>query len=662
MSPRIFFSGRSGRVAFGAALALLLFAGAYAGDPLEPARDEFLHAYAQPGTLGTDSDALQAYPLYSYLVSKRIQHVLEQTAEIPAPGDEQARAFLQAHEFEPVGRDLRATWLRSLARRQDWVTYIKEYRRETADAPLRCYFLQARIAQQRPDAPMDPEISTDLLAQWLAPRQLPQECEPVFGWARQNGIVREEHIEQRLRLLLENDQGEFARMIAAQLPAERAAPFLQWADLLQRPEREIDALIAAQGKPVDPAALLAGWTKLARRNSRSALARYDRLLAARPPEGGDASAFALPLALSLAWDREPQALSYFARVSAEKLDDPALAWKARAALWADDWDQARDAIESMSPVQRGEARWRYWAARAAEHAGDAHAAHQLYESLQPDDNYYSAIAAARLKHKAEPHPRALSANAGQLDEIAAQPALVRARELFLCQLRAEALTEWLHGTGALPPELRKQAVALAAKWNWYDVAVATATQQKVFNDYALLYPRPYDEEVHPAAKRARVPDEVVYGIIRQESLFRPDARSSADALGLMQLQIGTARRTARQSKRRLPTSADLFDPAVNVALGAAHLRELLDRFGGQPAVALAAYNAGPNSAQRWLPPRATDADIWIENIPYNETREYVQRVHWHAVVFAWLKSGKAQDTRSWLKPVKPVVAKGKRAD
>jgi soluble lytic murein transglycosylase len=145
----------------------------------------------------------------------------------------------------------------------------------------------------------------------------------------------------------------------------------------------------------------------------------------------------------------------------------------------------------------------------------------------------------------------------------------------------------------------------------------------------------------------------VYSVIRQESLYRSDAVSTADARGLMQLQIETARRTARQFGRPTPTATALSDPAVNVVLGAAHLKELLDRFGGQLPLALAGYNAGPGAAQRWLPATSIDPDVWIENIPYNETRAYVQRILWHSVVFAWLRDGEAQDTRQWLTAVKP---------
>ena len=140
-------------------------------------------------------------------------------------------------------------------------------------------------------------------------------------------------------------------------------------------------------------------------------------------------------------------------------------------------------------------------------------------------------------------------------------------------------------------------------------------------------------------------------MLRTESLYDADVVSRAGAIGLMQLLPETAETTARHWQRQAPSKKDLTDPNVNVPLGAAQLREMLDHFGEQIPVAIAAYNAGPNAAARWLPDAPRDGDVWIENIPYNETRDYVQRVLWHAVVYAWRRSGAPQAAGALLAPV-----------
>ena len=645
------------RVLAAATLAMLSFGVAGAAGTAESyadARKIFQEAYARAsaGLLESpadDSPALRAYPLYPYLEEARIRQTLNIVAGPLEETDKRAEAFISAYAQAPVSRALKRAWLESLARRSLWAPFLAAYRDLDATDALRCQSFVARIELDRFEG-----LAAEIGKQWLMPRSLP-ECERAFAWMKENGVLTTQLIEQRSRLALLDGNAAFARQIIEQLPADRTGPLLQWASLIERPAIGIDALIAAADTPVEPSVLLAGWTRLARTDRQAARQRYEDLMRARKLEGAAASPYALALALALAWDREPAALDFFELVAPADLNDAALEWWARAALLAGKWELASNTIARMSEAARKTARWRYWAARAAGQRHDASAAKAIYEALLPDDNYYSAMAAAHLKRAVSLHPQALAPDATLLATIEAVPALERARELLLCGMRSEALSEWRFGFDTLPEAGRQLAIVLAANWGWYDQAIAVASSRSIFFDYPLLYPRPFDAEVDAAAHKAKLPPDLVYGIVRQESLYRPDAVSSAGARGLMQLTLETARRTARQIKRPAPNVGDLFDPSINTALGAAHLRELLDQFDGQIPVALAGYNAGPNAATRWLPSQKLDSDIWIENIPYNETRAYVQRVLWHQLTFAWLRSeGKAQRTEAWLAPIRPL--------
>jgi soluble lytic murein transglycosylase len=627
-------------------------------DPLAGTRQQFVLAYAaaEAGAAlssAADPPELRAYPLYPYLERARLIRALGNAkGEGPLAADDEARAFLASHAAEPVAADLQRAWLRSLAARSRWPMFLEHYSAAVADARLRCQRLQARIAlgQTR-------RLEQDIREQWLTPERLPSECEQAFDWLRARDGLTPALVEQRVRLLLGNGQTSFARVVARPLPAGQQAPLRRWADMLDNPAASLDAVFAHPelANELGDDALAAGWRKLARDDPSAALARYDRLLAVVPHRS--AARYTLALALGLAWDRRAaEALELFAAIPAAVFDDSARGWQARAALWARDWRQAQSAIAAMSEDERGQTRWRYWSARAAAVLGDEPAARQIYESLLPTDNFYAANAAARLHRPAEPHPERLEQDAALVESLGARPEFVRARELLLCGLRGPAFREWQAAFDGLSEAERTQAVALAARWQWHDVSVATATQQRVFYDYALLYPRPYDAEVSAAAELASIDASLVYGMIRQESLFRSDAVSPAGAVGLAQLLPETAARTARAWRGTDPGAVDLLDPGVNIQLGAWHMRDLSDRFDRQTAVALAAYNAGAEAAERWLPQASLDADIWIENIPYNETREYVERVLWHRIVFAWLATGEPQPVDALLTPIAPVGA------
>src|SRR5262249_41223351 len=155
------------------------------------------------------------------------------------------------------------------------------------------------------------------------------------------------------------------------------------------PQRNLDALIASPDVGVDPVALLAGWTRLARTNPPAARERYQRLMSARDLTGDGASPYALALALSLAWNHDPAALAYFELVASRDFNDSALEWRARAAILAGEWKEAGKSIAAMSEANQQTARWRYWAARTTAQLHDSSQARRQYESLLSDDNYYS---------------------------------------------------------------------------------------------------------------------------------------------------------------------------------------------------------------------------------------------------------------------------------
>jgi soluble lytic murein transglycosylase len=660
-------SSRLARTLLAAGLVLLGCLPAAVAQPTDPyaaVRPQFVQAYAaasmSAGSLvETDSEALRTYPLYPYLQAARLQRQLDQqtatrTANANAgpslPVDTGIAAFLDAQGDLPATRALRNRWLASLAARQDWATYAAQFRADRDTSPaLRCHGLSARIALGRTAG-----ITDDLTALWLTPRSLPDACDPPFAWWAARGGPGEALTLRRARLALAEGEAGLARHLARSLTPAAAAPVLQWAALIEQPVREITAAIAEPARPIEPQALQDGWRRYARADAQRAADTFPALVQARSLDPRSASPYALSVALALAWSRLPGALDFFALVHADDFDESAYEWHARAALWAGDWKRAAGVIAAMPESLRSQPRWQYWAARASERLGDFARARAGYAAVIPTDNWYAVHAAARLDRKFVPTLQPLPLDDRTIDQLAAEPGFVRARELLLCGMESEASGEWRASYDALTPGRQQQAVGLASRWGWHIQAISSAAKLKIFNDYDLLYPRPFDPEVHAASRTTRLPDSLIYAIIRQESLYRADAASAAGAVGLMQLLPSTARLTAQRMGVPPPMRAQLLLPRVNIPLGSAFLAGLVDRFDGETALATAAYNAGPNAARRWLPAMPLDLDVWAENIPFNETRAYVQRVAWHQLVFAWLDKREPQDVKSWLRSVVPL--------
>ncbi len=638
---------------------ILLPHGALAStDPYAATRAEYLAAQARVsvaavGEATADSAELRNYPLYPYLEAARLRRDFTvATSGEPGARTRELLSFIERNAGEPVARDLRRNYLQAMVDRRRWAEYLKVYDPAIdRGTSAHCNALSGRAALERTEG-----LEEDIRTTWLSPSSLPDACDPAFAWMRARGQMTPLLIEERARLALSDGNAGLARYLARSLPAATAAPLLQWADLLQQPEAGVRELIAAPGRAVENDALLAGWTRYARRDPEAAADLYPALIAARGLDVVKAGPYARAVALGAAWSRMPFALDFFAKTPLEDYDDVAHEWYARAALWAGDWSRARRAIDAMPTALREESSWRYWSARVDEKLGNEAAARAGYAAVVPTDNWYAVWSAARLGQPYVPELQPIGTSAEGMAQVAQAPGMLRAYELMQLDMLGSAKAEWRSAYEKLTADEQLQAIGLASAWGWHLQAVAAAAKLGLFNDYELLYPRPYDTQVKTASQFTGLPPELIYAVIRQESLYLSDAGSHAGARGLMQLMPATARRTAKRWDLPAPTNTSLLDPATNVRLGAATLASLVRLADKQIPLALAGYNAGPAAARRWLPDEPMETDVWVENIPYNETRGYVRRVSWHTVVFGWLEDREPQDVAGWLTTVRRPAA------
>jgi soluble lytic murein transglycosylase len=612
-------------------------------------RQEFLAAMQSvrlPGSEVQDSAALQAYPIYDYLVAARLRRDLDLR-----PGDEldaAVDAFLQVHGRLPVTRALRHDWLLTLVQRRRWDWFLPRAA-DAIDPVLICDRLEGRL-----ESGLTSGLGIDALVRWNMPQKPPHECDGVFAWLHQQGLTTPAMAVIRTRAALSGENPKLAREFAVELTPPAAAALLQWAQLLETPKPVLSNLAINPTLPVEPDALDAGLNRLARSDSTAALQLLPRLLARPDMTPGLRGRLQRDVALGAAYDRNPAAVTALDSVPTDTTDDEVWQWRVRAALWNGNFDQALHAIEQMPATLAAQPRWRYWHARAVAATRGDDAAAPLYAEVAGLRDYYGYLA-ADLAHRGY----ALNAQPSLDDQpaqaaLAARPGLIRAHALFDCSLWDDAVAEWANELSDADPAVKVQAAHLAASWGWFTQAIATLAQSGEWNDVRLRYPRPYGAAIARASALTQLPADWILAVMRQESLFRSDAVSRSGARGLMQLRPSTAAAVAR--RWQLPAAAPdtLFDPASALTLGAAYLREMLDHYDGQLGPALAAYNAGTAPVARWLPNQPMDADIWIENIAYGETRDYLQRIFEHIVAYAWVRDAEPPRLVSLLPQVAPV--------
>ncbi len=339
--------------------------------------------------------------------------------------------------------------------------------------------------------------------------------------------------------------------------------------------------------------------------------------------------------------------------------DDALGWLARAALrqgeGAERWQLAQRAIEAMSPTERAEPTWQYWRARALQalakpgEAGDAARAEarQVLAGLAGQMHFYGMLAAEDLGAP-QPLP-GRSAVPSDPERLAARahPGLQRALGMINAGLRPEGVREWNFSLIGMGDRELLAAAQVACEKEVWDRCINTSERTKAEVDVEQRFPQPMRADVLAKARDIDLDPAYVYGLIRQESRFIMDARSHVGASGLMQIMPATAKWTAKKIGLDYKP-AMISDRDTNLRLGTAYLKLVLDSMDGSQAMAAAAYNAGPARPRRWRDGPVLEPAIWAENIPFNETRDYVKKVLTNATVYASLMSGKPASLKSRL--------------
>jgi soluble lytic murein transglycosylase len=635
------------------ALLLLLAAFSARGEApdLDAQRKTFRQAYAQ-AEAGRWSEvaprlaALEGYPLLPDLRAAWLG------ANLGPATDEELGGFLERHDAMAFSRNLRYRWAVSLARRGEWARYLDVYQAHYAaadDTVLHCHAVTGRVRLGRTEG-LEPEV----LAIWLAPVSQPGECDPAFEWLEARGAITPDRRRERIDLALPQGEIRLARWLARPLGEAELARIARWERMRSNPAGLLADPDDFADSPDDRALVLYGFGRLASANPERAAElwpRYDGRFAFEPDASG---ASARRIAMVHAWRHLPGAQPLLEALPAEARDETTGEWTVRVMLRARDWPAARRAVESLEAPTAEKPAWRYWHARLLEAAGETDRARPLFADLAAERGYYSFLAADRLGADYNWRHDPTTPNEDVIAALAAREDIVRARELFFTGQEGRGRIEWARAMERLSPEERAQASLLATGWGWYSQAIATASSSGLRDDLDLRFPLPWRPVFESRSKAAGIPSAWAYGVARSESLFMPDVTSSAGAVGLMQLMPATGKQIARSAGVRYRGRATLTDPEDNVSLGTTYLSSMLDRFEDNRVLATAAYNAGPHRVARWLPEDSPlEADVWVETVPFDETRGYVQRVLASDAVFQWRMSGRTVRLAEVMPPVPP---------
>ncbi|MEP7084633.1 MAG: transglycosylase SLT domain-containing protein, partial [Betaproteobacteria bacterium] len=544
---------------------------------------------------------------------------------------EAVRRFLNDNRDSLLAERLRNEWLKALGRRGAWDVFAQEYPlARDEDTELVCYALQQRLPTQRV------EVFAEAKRLWFTGAETPEACDPLFDAMLEKGTLNEGDAWRRFELATDAGNFSLAQRINGKLAVQhQIAP-----KDLERANRDPEQLLirnefkgaAVNGRELALYALQRAVSKTPRGSLESVAAAWRRARGQLPP--GVAHTGNAIIAYAAAKRLAPDALTWYREAASARLSDNQLAWKARAALREQAWDDVLAAVTAMSATQQQDPAWRYWKARALTARGPAAAGRELLEGLAGDVSFYGLLAAEEIGVGASVKSEPVLPTPAELADLDSLPSVQRMLKFYQLDLRPEALREWIWTIRNFDDRQRLIAAQYALSKGLFDRAINTADTTVRRHDFALRYLMPYKDILADAAHQSGLDEALVLGLIRQESRFRADAISVAGAVGLMQLMPPTAKWVAKQLGKADYRPSQIGEVTTNARFGSFYFKYWLDKFDNLPLLAIAGYNAGPGRAQAWRSARPIEGAIFAETIPFNETRDYVKKVLANAVLYS----------------------------
>jgi soluble lytic murein transglycosylase len=617
------------------------------GDVLDDQRAAFREVYpaAERGDwepVREKESLLRQYVLWPDLKAAWLRAHLDDAAV-------EVRQFLDEYGTSKPARELRYQFALRLAAKEHFPEYLELYRRwyESLDiAKLDCLALQAGILGGGND-----RVASRGRELWLTGRSQADECDPVFDYLRGAGRLDEQLYRQRFELAVGERQFSLARYLARSLDERYLDEANAWIAAQNTPD---EFLRSADLDGTDRQQLMYAIERLTYDDAELASEHWQRLRTKQQFSALQTAGISRHIALWLARQHRPAAFDSLRALPSEAVDIEVRRWLVRSALRQRSFKDAIAAIEEMPEDERQTEEWQYWLAISGTETGKDEEAKTILASLAEERSYYGFLAADELGSDYAWAHAALHEDRESLGRLAQYPSLVRARELYYVGLESRGRSEWDDAVSTLLPEEKVQSALLAHSWGWHSMAIATLASVEDYDDLEVRYPLPFREQFEKHSETAEIPYSWAYGVARSESLFMTDIRSIAGAVGVMQLMPETGRRTASEMKLPYGGVTTLTDPDRNIQLGTFYLGKMLRRFGHNPILATAAYNAGPLRVEKWLPEAdRLDARIWIESIPFNETRGYVRRVLFTDAIFHWRLTGETRRLSESLAAIDP---------
>lgn len=558
-------------------------------------------------------DEIGDYPLIPYLIERKL-------SDNPKLSDlAQVRVFLDAYEGTPLGRKLRRNWLKYLAKRNRASLFIEFYK-PTSNASLACTFLDFQITQGIEIMKMFDQIAS----LWTVGKSQPKQCDRIFDlWIKADQLT-EDLVLLRIQKAADGGRHTLIPYLRKLLPDNKQ----YLADLWHKTRRDPSIVRKTEffiGKyPLIESEIMSyGLSRLIWRDQMLAMRTMEEAETKMTFTQTQKAKVYGKFGVKLAIDNHQESEKWLLKAAEAGDDAEVMRWHLAYLLRQQDWARIILLIENAAPQKVSGNEYSYWLARAYEQLDRPQDAKVLYQQLAKHRHYYGFLASARVDQPFQLEYSPVNVPSATIEKTISLASSQRAYELRQLGRHYEARREWRHTQGLLKDEDKLASSVISSAWEWHDQAIFTFSREGYLDDVVRRFPIAFEEVILREAKKNKIDPEWAFAIARRESSFMPDAVSPANARGLMQVLPSTAKYL---EKRRI-SSSQLLDVEVNAKIGNKYLRYLMDKLNNNSILATASYNAGWRRVRQWLPENeALESDIWVELIPYKETRNYVKAV------------------------------------
>jgi len=612
---------------------------------------EFETAYAQlKAGKALNFRALEDHILYLYLEYEYLTNNLSSTST------KTMLRFIDTYADSPLSDNLRTQLVKRYNKEKQWDETFLQFSGTPSSIKARCLHLEARI--QLGDVG---KALFEAKALWMSGRDRPSECDGLFAKLTQYKQLAPSDYWQRIGLAIDRGATSLAKSLSRKLSRSDQQLTKVWISARSRPEKALRSARLKKDSAHAQDVVAYALKRIARKNTDSARAKFNKASRKYDFDIAKKSEISRYIAIRDALDHKPSALMSLTAVPVEHQNMQAKEWIVRMALRQGNWNAALNAINSMPADKQDSTTWKYWKARCLEAANKPADAKRLYQSITDSASFYGFLAADQLNQPYKMLGHRHPALQQIVEALSDKKGIQRALALLSLNMKSKGRAEWFHSLDAANTNQMLAASKLAQAKGFHFTSILTLSKAKAWNQIELRFPMAYESTVRFEANQQGVSPALIYGVIRRESAFDPNIVSSAKAQGLMQLIPPTAKQVTRGLGLKPLSRKQIFEPETNIKLGTAYLNTLLKRFEQNYALATASYNAGPHRMPRWAPDYNMEAARWVESIPYNETRNYVQAVLAYMTIYEYKLNGNNEPNVTRLSrrlsPIKPSYAR-----